>query len=88
MFLPLFIASLPTLAYTSDCRSYKLVRGAQDFGGVASRTKSRSKYGSKFPLPTLFIDRMHALMHSIFQQLKSLRPVDLYNIDEGEFCTT
>lgn len=28
--------------------SYKLVRGAQDFGGVASRTKSRSKYGSKF----------------------------------------
>ncbi|KAI5455006.1 hypothetical protein NCC49_002281 [Naganishia albida] len=28
---------------------YKLVRGAQDFGGVASRTKSRSKYGTKKP---------------------------------------
>ncbi|KAK4684515.1 small subunit ribosomal protein S12, partial [Tremellales sp. Uapishka_1] len=28
---------------------YKLVRGALDFGGVASRTKSRSKYGTKKP---------------------------------------
>lgn len=28
---------------------YKLVRGALDFGAVANRTKSRSKYGAKKP---------------------------------------
>lgn len=27
---------------------YKVVRGALDFGGVAGRTRARSKYGSKF----------------------------------------
>ncbi|KAF8443071.1 hypothetical protein L210DRAFT_959064 [Boletus edulis BED1] len=28
---------------------YKMVRGALDFGGVAGRTQSRSKYGAKKP---------------------------------------
>ena len=32
---------------------YKVVRGALDFGGVAGRTKSRSKYGGACPLPMI-----------------------------------
>jgi hypothetical protein len=73
------------LADANDCYRYKLVRGAQDFGGVASRTKSRSKYGSTCILATwLEIECTNNVVLCV-RQLKNPRLLDFYNIDEWEF---
>lgn len=80
---PISFSLSPLTLSTSLSFRYHLVRGALDFGGVANRTTSRSKYGSE--LLKSFLLQNHILLLSTYFSMKDRNTLSLQALLTGIF---